>query len=405
MARTGTALSLALGSAAKSGIRGRSPGGDHPGRAAARAHSLVPRPDTEDFMASSPFAETILDPDLPIVDPHHHVWMLPDAMLDALDASDDVDGRTIARTFRMHRKYLLDELLADLGAGHNIVATVFAEAHTMYRAHGPEHLRSVGEVEFVNGFGAIADSGVFGKTRFCAGIIGSVDLRLGDAVQEVLAAHIQAGGGRYRGIRQPGAAFDGALTGLRHVMGAPGVLLDPALLVGARNLQALGLSLDLFVLDTQLGDSLHVARSLPETTIILNHTGGPLGIGPYAANRAEHFAAWKQGMERMAECENVVVKVGGLGMALCGFPTSALPERAGSEALANDWRPHIETAIELFGVDRCMFESNFPIDGVTASYPAIWNAFKRVVSGASHDEKLALFGRTAARIYDIATPA
>jgi L-fuconolactonase len=359
------------------------------------------RRQSEECMASTDFTETVLDPDLPIVDPHHHVWMLPDAMLDALDLSDDIDGRTIARTFRMHRKYLLDELLLDLGSGHNIVATVFAEAHTMYRANGPEHLRSVGEVEFVNGFGAMADSGIFGKTRFCAGIIGSVDLRLGNAVQSILAAHMLAGGGRYRGIRQPGAAYDGALEGLRHVMGSPGVLLDPALLVGARHLQALGLSLDIFILAGQLADSLVVAKALPDTTIVLNHTGGPLGIGPYAANRAEQFRIWRDGMQRMAECENVVVKVGGLGMALCGFPTSALPERAESEALAHDWRPHIETAIELFGVNRCMFESNFPIDGVTASYPAIWNAFKRVVSGASLDEKLALFGGTAAKIYNI----
>jgi predicted TIM-barrel fold metal-dependent hydrolase len=306
----------------------------------------------EECMASTPFDEPILDPDLPIIDPHHHVWMLPDAMLDALDTIEDPDGKTIARTFRLHSKYLLDELLADLHAGHNMVATVFAEAHTMYRATGPEHLRSVGEVEFVNGFGAIADSGVFGPTRFCAGIIGSADLRMGDAVREVLEAHLQAGGGRYRGIRQPGAAYDARLTGLHHVMGSPGVLLDPSLLVGARHLQELGLSLDLFVLDTQLDDSLHVARNLPETTIVLNHTGGPLGIGPYAADRSEHFRAWRRGMERMAECGNVVVKVGGLGMPLCGFPTSALAERAGSEALAHDWRPFIETAIELFGTDR-----------------------------------------------------
>jgi predicted TIM-barrel fold metal-dependent hydrolase len=345
------------------------------------------------------FAEPILEPDLPIVDPHHHVWVLPYAMLDALDAIADDDGRAIARTYRLHRRYLIDELLADLTSGHNIRATVFAEAHTMYRAGGPDAMKSVGEVEFVNGFGAMADSGLFGDIRFMAGIIGSIDLRLGDAIEPVIEAHLRAGGGRYRGIRPPGVCYEEKLEGLKHVMGQPHVMQDPNFLAGARRLAPHGLSLDLYVMVSQLPEALAVARALPDTRIILNHTGGPLGTGPYAGNRDEHFAAWRTMMRDMAACENVALKVGGLGMALCGFPSTALPERAGSEALARDWRAHIETAIELFGPERCMFESNFPIDGVTARYPAIWNAFKRVVSAYSHDEKLALFGGTATRIY------
>lgn len=350
-------------------------------------------------MAEPDFTETILDPDLPIVDPHHHVWMLPDAMFTVLDAIDDPDGQAIARTYRLHRKYLLDELLADLNSGHNIRATVFTEAHTMYRAKGPDAMKSVGEIEFVNGFGAMADSGIFGNIRFMAGIIGSIDPRLGDAIEPVIEAHLLAGGGRYRGIRPPGVCYEDKLEGLKHVMGQPHVMQDPNFLVGAKRLAPHGLSLDLYVMCSQLPEALEVARALPDTQIILNHTGGPLGTGPYAQDRAEHFAVWRELMRQMAACENVALKVGGLGMALCGFPTTALIERAGSEALARDWAPHIEAAIELFGAARCMFESNFPIDGVTARYPSIWNAFKRVVAGYSQDEKLALFSGTATRIY------
>lgn len=347
----------------------------------------------------SRFAEAILDPDLPIVDPHHHVWFLPDAMFEALDAIEDEDGKNIARTYRLHRKYLLDELLADLHSGHNFRATVFAEAHTMYRARGPIELRSVGEVEFINGYGAMADSGVFGSTRFMAGIIGSIDPRLGDAIEPVIEAHVAAGGGRYRGIRPPGVCYDDKLEGLKHVMGKPHVMQDPNFVVGARRLAPHGLSLDLYTMVSQLDEVIEVARALPDTQIILNHTGGPLGSGPYAQDRAAHFAHWREMMRQVAAFDNVALKVGGLGMALCGFSTTALPERAGSELLARDWRPHIETAIELFGADRCMFESNYPIDGVTAEFPAIWNAFKRVVQNYSPDEKLNLFGGTATRIY------
>lgn len=352
-------------------------------------------------MAESEFVETILEPEIPIVDPHHHIWMLPDSLLDFLDESDDPDGQAIARTYHLHRRYLIDELLADLTSGHNIRATVFTDAHTMYRASGPDEFKSVGEVEFVNGYSAMAESGIFGDIRFCAGIIGSIDLRLGDRVPEVIEAHLHAGGGRYRGIRPPSTSYDDALDSIKHMLGTPQILLDPEFLKGARHLAPHRLSLDLFVLHTQLPEALHVARNLPDTQIVINHTGGPLGIGPYALNRDEHFRVWREGMAQLAACDNVAVKVGGLGMALCGFPTSALIERAGSEALARDWAPHILETIEMFGANRCLFESNFPVDGVTARYPAIWNTFKRVVSGASKEEKNALFAETAARVYRI----
>jgi len=350
-------------------------------------------------MAIEPWTGPILDPAIPIVDPHHHVWHLPDSLLDALDQLPGKDGQDIARMYRLHRRYLIDELLADHRAGHNIIATVFADAHTMYRAKGPEELKSLGEVEFVTGFSAMGESGVFGTTRFCAGIIGSVDLCLGDRVADILPLHIQAAGGRYRGVRPPALLADDKVTSIASALGKPHVLLDPKFLEGARHLAPLGLSLDLLVLQSQLPEVEHVARALPDTTIIVNHTGGPVGIAPYSDDRAATFAQWRENLVKVAACDNVRIKVGGLGMPFCGFPTSALPERAGYEALARDWRPHIETAIDIFGADRCMFESNFPIDGVTARFPDIWNAFKTIVSGYSPDEKASLFAGTATRTY------
>jgi predicted TIM-barrel fold metal-dependent hydrolase len=352
-------------------------------------------------MSTAEFHETILEPDLPIVDPHHHVWYLPDALLDGLDKLGGKDGTDIARMYRLHRRYLIDELLADLNSGHNIRATVFADAHTMYRAQGPDELKSLGEIEFVAGFSAMSESGLFGDTHFCAGIIGSVDLTLGDRVADVLPLHLQAAGGRYRGIRPPALLANDKLDSIKAVLGKPHILMDPRFLEGARHLAPLDLSLDLLVFVNQLPEVMQVARALPDTRIVLNHTGGPVGIGPYAENRNEHFAYWREQMTAIAACENVVVKIGGLGMPLCGFPTSALANRAGSEELARDWAPHIEATIAIFGVDRCMFESNYPIDGVTARYPSIWNAFKRVVKDYSVAEKAALFAGTAARTYRI----
>lgn len=352
-------------------------------------------------MSTGAWTGEILDPDIPIVDPHHHVWYLPDALLNGLDKLPGKDGNDIARMYRLHRRYLIDELLADLNAGHNVRATVFADAHTMYRAHGPDSLKSLGEIEFVTGFSAMAESGIFGSTRFCAGIIGSVDLLLGNEVADILPLHIQAAGGRYRGVRPPALLADETVKSLKGVLGRPHILLDPRFIEGARHLAPLGLSLDLLVLAPQIPEVLHVARALPELTIVLNHTGAPIGIGPYAGDSQAAFARWREDMAQLARCDNVVVKIGGLGMPFCGFPTSALPERAGYRDLAKDWAPHIETAIGIFGPDRCMFESNFPIDGVTARYPDIWNAFKAIVASYSTDEKLALFGGTAARVYRV----
>ena len=320
--------------------------------------------------------EEILEPDLPIVDPHHHL----------------VDRANTGR-------YLLPDLLADTGSGHNITATVYLEWLSMYRAGGPVELRPVGEVEFANGVAAMAASGTYGKTRVCAGIVGYADLAQGARVEPVLEAMIMAGGGRFRGIRFISASHpDGAARG-SSVNRPAGLLMDPKVREGFARLHPLGLSFDAWMYHTQLGELVDLARAFPETPIVLDHVGGPIGLGPYAGRRDEVFAEWRTRIAELAGCPNVHIKLGGLGMRLFGFDVheGELPPSSGQ--LATAWRPYVETCVAAFGASRAMFESNFPVDKGSGSYQVFWNAFKRIAAGCSAAEKAALFAGTASRFY------
>ncbi len=308
-------------------------------------------------------------------------------------------ARSYVRMTERCGRYLFDELMADLKSGHNVRASVFVDAHSMYRAGGPDAMKSVGEVEFVNGLAAMADSGTFGDIRACAGIVGGMDLSRGDVVEEVLEAHLRAGGTRYRGVRAQGIPYgdDPNVSGI----GTPHKLLDPAFRAGVRRLAPLGLSLDIWLFDPQLPDLIDLARAFPETQIILNHVGMVLGIGRYAETRAERLPVWRENIRLLSQCSNVVVKLGGLGNSYVGIEVGT-PEQPGtSEQLAAAWKPYIEPCIEAFGAERCMFESNFPVDGAACDYRTLWNTFKRIAAGASTTEKAALFAGTAARIYRI----
>jgi predicted TIM-barrel fold metal-dependent hydrolase len=267
----------------------------------------------------------------------------------------------------------------------------------MYRASGPELMRSVGEVEFVNGIAAMGASGLFGEAKVCAAIVGGVDLSLGAAVEEVLEAHVQAGGGRYRGVRSP-TVYDADAN----ILGGyekPDVLLDATFRAGFGKLHQMGLSFDVWLFEPQLPQLIDLAQAFPETQIILNHVGTPLGVGCYAGHREQRFALWRENMRILARCDNVAVKLGGLGIPYGGFQSYAARPPATSLQLANEWKPYIETSIEVFGAGRCMFESNFPVDSAVGTFPMIWNAFKRIVGGASSDEKTALFSGTVTRVY------
>ncbi|MDR3510594.1 MAG: amidohydrolase family protein [Caulobacteraceae bacterium] len=340
-------------------------------------------------------AEAILEPDLPIVDPHHHLW---DRI--AAPADPSVPPRHgFEYVTRLRPRYLFHDLLADVGSGHNVRATVFVQCGAMHRADGPEALKPVGETEFVNGVAAMSASGIYGPFRACAGIVGTANLELGDAVSAVLEAHIAAGGDRFRGIRQS-ASYDadpdvlGPLARL-----GPGLFMSSKFREGFARLAPHGLSFDIWALEPQLPEVIDLARAFPETHMVLDHVGTPLGIGAYAGRRQERFGVWRDNIRKLAECPNVVVKLGGLAMVFPGFPSFMSDPPASSEQLAAEWRPYVETCIEAFGVNRCMFESNFPVDLCSCSYATLWNAFKRIAASCSADEKTALFSGTATRFY------
>ena len=321
--------------------------------------------------------EEIIEPGLPIIDPHHHLW---------------------AHT---GHRYLIEEFQADLASGHNVLATVYVECSAMYRKNGPEALRPVGEAEFVAGMAAMCDSGLYGPCRFCAGFVGAADLTLGNDVDAVLDALAVASGGRLRGIRGS-AIWDADLsvnTGTRPF--APhGLLLDAKFRAGFARLTERKLVYDAFQYHPQLQDVCSLADAFPETPIVVNHCGGLLGIGPYTGS--DTFGRWKALVTEVARRPNTRMKLGGLSARRCGFGFEKRQTPATAAELADLWRPYIETCIEAFGPTRCMFESNFPPDRVSGSYRTVWNALKLTASGCSATEKQALFSGTAQRIYNVA---
>jgi predicted TIM-barrel fold metal-dependent hydrolase len=327
----------------------------------------------EDWLALR--KEEIIDPSRPIVDPHHHLW--------------DRGGQ----------RYLIDDMAADIASGHNVIATVYVEARSMYRAGGPEALRPVGEVEFANGAAAMSASGGYGPAAICAGIVGHVNLLLGEDARPVLEAEIAAGQGRFRGIRHSSAWDADPNVAHMYATRPKGLLLDSTFRKGFACLAPLGLSFDAWLFHPQISELTDLARAFPDTRIVLDHCGGPVGLGNYANRREETFASWKASIQEIAKCPNVSVKLGGLAMRLLGYDFHERPMPPSSEDATRAWRPYIETCIEAFGPQRAMFESNFPPDKGQCSYQVIFNAFKRIAAPCSEAEKTALFSKTAADFY------
>ena len=319
-------------------------------------------------------SEKILEPELPICDPHHHLWDHPGS------------------------RYLFDELLEDLAGGHRVVSTVHVEAMSMYRAAGPEAMRSVGETEFINGVAAMSASGGYGECRVAAGIVGFADLTLGAAVEEVLHAHLAASG-RFRGIRHASGWDEHEPVRDSHTSPPRGLLSDRRFREGFARLAKNSLSFDAWLYHLQISELTALARAFPETRIVLDHFGGPLGIGPYAGRREDIFEVWKRDIAELARCSNVFAKLGGVLMKINGFGLHNQDTPPGSERLAELTAPYHLHAIECFGVQRCMFESNFPVDKVSCSYSVLWNSFKRIAADFSADEKAALFHDTAVDFY------
>ena len=325
--------------------------------------------------------EDALEPELKICDPHHHFWDQRHAFFQP--------------------RYLLDDLLADLSGGHNVASTVYVECGAMYREGGLEHTRVVGETEFVNGIAAMAASGLYGETRVAAAIVGTAKLDQGDQVAATLDAQIEASPGRFRGIRHVVAWHESPELPVARAAPPPGLMASSGFRAGFRHLAPRGLTFDLWCYHPQLHEAVDLARTFPEQAIILDHFGGPLGVGPHADQADETFRVWRGRVTELAKCPNVVAKLGGIAMEVNGFGWHRRSRPPGSQELMEATRRYYETTIELFGVERCMFESNFPVDKVSCSYTVLWNSFKRLAADFSVDEKNALFHGTAARVYRI----
>jgi len=334
----------------------------------------VPVADTiEDLNAwLAQVSEPIIDADRPIIDPHHHLWRHP------------------------KKPYLLEQLWSDTGSGHNIQATMFMECGAEYRKDGPEHLRSVGETEFVK---AITDEAATEPEKSqIAVIIAAADLR-DEKLDETLDAHKGAAGGRFRGIRHR-APYDPLIEDPHSKrQSIPDLYTQPAFLEGLMHLGKRGLTFDFWVYHVQIPDVTAAARAAPDTTIILDHFGGPLGIGPYEGRHDDYFDEWKMHIADLAKCPNVHAKIGGMAMAINGFGWDKQSRPATSDEFVEAQREWYTHAIDCFGPERCMFESNFPMDRQSISYPVLWNAFKKIAAPYSEAEKDAMFQGTAKWVY------
>jgi L-fuconolactonase len=338
--------------------------------------SETQRPNEEWLARATP--EPALEPDLPIIDPHLHFWH-----------------------HKSGYRYFVEEFARDAAeCGHNIEGTVFIECNAMYRSSGPEHLKSVGETEFAVGMAAMAESGKYTSARGAAGIVAYADLTLDEGLlRETLEAHRDAANGRLRGIRQRAKWDADPIVAGPVRAGKRGLFLEPEFRRGLEVLTKMGLSFDASIFHPQLPEVISLAQSNPDASIVVIHSASPLGFGSYAGKEKEVYAAWRAGMTQLARCPNVTVKMGGLLMCLGNFDFSRADTPPTSEQLATLWRPYIEDCVELFGAERCMVSSNFPVEKAGVTYSAVWNMFKRLTAHCSPEEKRKLFAGTARRIY------
>lgn len=323
--------------------------------------------------------EAILDPDLPIIDSHFHLFDLP------------------------NNRYMLDDYLADVSAGHNVIASVYCETQTFARRDGPEFMRPVGEVEFANGVAAMAASGRYGDCQVAAGIIGHANMTFGSKIGELLDRCMETAPDRFRGVRHvtldypDDRPFKFIMTyrppsGLLETEGFPRALAE---------VEKRGLTFDAGIYDPSLKRLTELVDEFPRLTFVLDHMGVAVGVDMNTAEKAEVFRTWSSNLRTLARRPNVVCKVGGLGMPPWGFGFESRGEPIGYLEFADTWRPYVETAIEAFGVNRCMLESNFPPDGRSGGYVPLWNAYKHIFRDFSPEEKAALFSRNAARVYGL----
>ena len=293
-------------------------------------------PGGADWLAQTP--EETLEPDIPICDPHHHFW--------------------VARPDPVHyQKYLLPELSADVNSGHYVRSTVFIEVRCEYRQDGPDEMKPVGEVEYIQTIADESATGMLGSTKAAAAIIGHADLKLGEDVRPVLEAMQAASPNRFRGIRHSVGWDESPELANRDIKGA---LATDGYRAGAGVLASMGLILENSLYFHQLSELAEFARAVPEVTIVLNHIGGLLRVGPYANRDSEVLPQWRMGVEEVAKCPNIVMKLGGVGQLRYGYYWHDRETAIGSEELAGALGPLMEHCIQQFGPDRCMFEPRYP---------------------------------------------
>ena len=328
-------------------------------------------------------SEEIIDQDIEIVDPHHHLWPGPPRTEGA----------------KAENRYLLEDLWKDTESGHKISKTVFVECGQGYFESGSDAMKPVGETKFVY---EVAEEAKLDKSKAqIEGIVGHVDMTLGSSAREVLEAHVEEGKGRFKGIRH-GASWDESEE-IRNSHSIPirHIYLDSKFQQGIEQLDALNLTLDAWNYHKQIKELTELAKCFPNLKIVQNHFGGPLGIGPYKNKREEVFSEWKDSISELAERENVYMKLGGLAMPINGWGWHKRELPATSDELVEKHGKYYLHAINSFGVKRCMFESNFPVDKRSISYPILWNGFKRVVRDYSLEEKEFLFSKAAAEFYSL----
>ena len=331
-------------------------------------------PGSEEWLAS--VSEDIVDPERSIIDTHHHLW----------------------KTASLWRTYDLADLWFDMDSGHNIEKTIFVDCHSEYRTEGPSHLKPIGETEYV--VEIAAESRKEPNRATIAGIVGHANMTLGSGVEEVLVAHEQAGNGLFRGIRHAGPSDDtGTLTNAGGRRPCPYSRDD--FREGVMTLGRMGYTYDTWHFFHQNQDYLTLARAVPGTTMILDHFGTPLGVGAYAGRKDEIFERWKKDIAEIAGCPNVHAKLGGMAMPDNGFGWDKNNNPPSSDEFAEAQRPYYLHTIECFGPQRCMFESNFPVDRLSISYQVLWNGLKKIVADFSEDEKDHLFYGTASRVYRV----
>lgn len=317
--------------------------------------------------------EEIVLPHLPVVDSHMHLWD------------------------RIGFDYFASEFLADVADGHDVRSSVYVECGMAYDAFSPDPMLAVDETRYAVKQAALGQ----GHThKLAEGILGAANLLLGDEIQPVLEAHVEAAQGRFRGVRFR-VAFDADPEAGYHESGYlnENVLHRPELLASARILARMGLTLELWGFHPQLADVKAFARKVPEVQIVLNHVGGPLGVGRYADMRKQVFAEWSQGMRALADEANVMVKLSGLGISRLGLRQAGGQAHTTSDQLVAAWGPFVRHCVETFGPDRSIFGSNFPVDRATASYRTLLNAYKKMLLDLSDDELRAVFAENARRTY------